>query len=428
MKIQRGYKFRFYPTLAQRRQLAREFGASRYVYNRVLREQETAWREYCKALSVPYYCPKPKLSPVEWSRRVTLWKKSMPWLKNPSATVLVNATYDLESAYQGYFKHDRGKPKFKRRFAGSQSVTYQFDKRHPERCINGQRLSLPKLGECKLVWSQEVPSLPESVTVTRHSTGRWTVTLNAVKTSIDALPWTNQSVGIDMGLQSIVALDCGLKLKTPQHFKASKRRLTHYERMMSRRIGARKGEKKSERWKRARTHVARQHEHVRQERAEALHVLSTAIVRENQAIAIEDLHVRGMARRRSTAPALANAGLGELRRQLTYKAQWYGRDLHVIGRFVRSTGVCPDCSTVGPKLALSVRDWTCQDCDVHHDRDIAAARVIKMLAGLPVGSREFRLVDGYNKLGGVWAKARIWQPEPNEARTAQRALRQDVAA
>ena len=76
------------------------------------------------------------------------------------------------------------------------------------------------------------------------------------------------------------------------------------------------------------------------------------------------------------AGSLADAGLGGFLRTLRYKAEWAGRSWHVHGRFVRSTGVCPICRHVGPKLPLSVREWACDSCGAVHDRDVAAAQVI----------------------------------------------------
>ncbi|WP_041350793.1 RNA-guided endonuclease TnpB family protein [Nitrosococcus watsonii] len=128
-----------------------------------------------------------------------------------------------------------------------------------------------------------------------------------------------------------------------------------------------------------RSRVARLHQRIASKRANFLHGLSTSIVRENQAIAIEDLNVRGMMANGKLARSVGDCGWYELRRQLTYKAKWYGRQLNVVPRFQRTTGVCPDCGTVGEKLPLRVRSWTCGHCGSAHDRDIAAARVIDLM-------------------------------------------------
>jgi putative transposase len=83
--------------------------------------------------------------------------------------------------------------------------------------------------------------------------------------------------------------------------------------------------------------------------------------------------VRGVMANGKLARSVGDCGWYELRRQLTYKAKWYGRQLNIVPRFERTTGVCPDCGTVGNKLPLSVRAWTCEHCERRHDRDIAAA-------------------------------------------------------
>ena len=102
--------------------------------------------------------------------------------------------------------------------------------------------------------------------------------------------------------------------------------------------------------------------------------------------AVEDLSLRGMMRTRM-AGSLADAGLGVFIRTLRYKAEWAGRSWAVSPRFRRSTGVCPDCDLVGPKLPLSVRRWACVGCGAVHDRDVAAARVI-LSGAVPQALRE----------------------------------------
>jgi len=413
-QILRGYKFRFYPTLTQRRQLAIEFGAARYVYNRTLREAEDSWASSKKRFNV-----------FEAKRQVTAWRKELPWLKEASSTVLYSAIWNLDAAYKNWWEGRSKAPKPKGKISAAQSVTYQVDNRHPwgKNMVNGI-IKLPKLGECRVLITREIESIPGSVTVSKHSTGEWFVTLEAVKASIGPLPWTNRGIGIDMGLKSLVAFSDGTKIKTPQWVKASNRRLKRNQRVQSRRVGNKKGQPKSRRWMKAKRQVARTYAHVRQERADFLHKLSTAATKLNQSIGIEDLFVRGMSRNRKLAPALANAGLGELRRQLTYKCQWYGRDLQVIGRFERTTGVCPDCGHAGEKLSLKVREWTCQNCGARHDRDVAAARVIAIKAGiLPVGSRDVMLAEGHTN---YTPQSIVGQWGSDEARTAQQASIQDV--
>jgi putative transposase len=129
--------------------------------------------------------------------------------------------------------------------------------------------------------------------------------------------------------------------------------------------------------------IARLHRHVRNRRHNYLHGLSTGLIREAGAIGIETLGLAGLFRS-GLGLSFADAALGELVRQLAYKAGWHGRHIVKIGRFERSTGCCPDCGLIGPRLARNVRRWRCA-CGAEHDRDIAAARWIALRAREKLG-------------------------------------------
>ena len=110
-------------------------------------------------------------------------------------------------------------------------------------------------------------------------------------------------------------------------------------------------------------------------RKDAMHKATRRLVDTYAGFAVEDLSLRGLMRTR-LAGSFADAGLGEFVRTLRYKAEWAGRSWHVHGRFARSTGVCPDCDWIGPRLRPGIETWVCDGCGVVHDRDVAAARVI----------------------------------------------------
>ena len=130
----------------------------------------------------------------------------------------------------------------------------------------------------------------------------------------------------------------------------------------------------------ARRKVARVHARITDRRTDFLHKLSTRLIRENQAIAIEDLTVRNMVANHALARSISDASWRQLRTMLEYKADWYGRDLLVVDRWYPSTRVCSNCGALHDKLPLNIREWTCP-CGSTHDRDVNAARNI-LAAGL----------------------------------------------
>ena len=147
-------------------------------------------------------------------------------------------------------------------------------------------------------------------------------------------------------------------------------------------------QKGSNRRRQAVARVAKLHRQVRDARADFTHKRSTTLIRENQVICVEDLNVKGMMKNRRLARSLADAAMGELHRQLAYKAQWHSRELHIIDRWAPSSKACSGCGHKLDALPLSVRHWVCPQCEASHDRDINAAVNIRNIGtgGSPGGA------------------------------------------
>jgi putative transposase len=184
---------------------------------------------------------------------------------------------------------------------------------------------------------------------------------------------------VDAGITSLVTLSTGEKVTNPRHEKRDRARLARAQRDLARK------QKGSKNRAKARLKVARIHARIADRRRDALHKLSTRIIRENQTVVIEDLSVRNMVRNHSLARAISDAGWSELRRQLEYKADWYDRTVIAIDRWYPSSKTCSACGHLMGKMPLQVREWVCPECGVVHDRDVNAARVI-MAAGLAVAA------------------------------------------
>ncbi len=121
--------------------------------------------------------------------------------------------------------------------------------------------------------------------------------------------------------------------------------------------------------------LGRVHRRVADCRRDHMHKATRALVDRYEGFAVETLNIKGLMKTRM-GKSFADAGLGEFLRVLRYKSEWAGRQWLTLPAFTRSTGVCPDCGAVGPKLSLSIREWTCAVCGAVHDRDVAAARTI----------------------------------------------------
>ena len=361
--IQRSYQFRFYPTAVQIALLAQFFGAARWVWNAAL-----AWRSHWyKALGE-------SVTGVDFSRELTWLKKldSLAWLAAVPATVLAQVLRDQDRAFSNFFAKRARYPRFKRRTEAA-SIRFQLNQRTVMNVYRaGAFLKLPGLGVLDVIWSRIPGGVPKMVTVRRDACGRYFVSF-MVEEVIEQAESSTKSVGIDVGLKDVIVTSDGRKSGNPRNLRRYQRRLKRAQRRLSRK---RKG---SNRWQRQKRRVARIHARISDARQDFLHKQTTQLVREHGAIAIEDLNVKGLARTR-LAKSMHDAALGELRRQLDYKCRWHGRVLLVADRFAPTSKTCSRCGAVQAEMPLQIRDWTCPDCGVVHDRDVNAAMNVLMFA------------------------------------------------
>lgn len=346
--------------------LRRTLGCCRLVYNKALHERSQAWTQGEKSLTY-----------AQQSAALTAWKKTddLSFLNEVSSVPLQQALRHLQAAYANFFAKRAKYPSFKRRHAGGSAEFTRSAFR-----MRGGQVHLAKMSEpLSIRWSRPLPAgvLPSSVTVSVDAAGRWHASLLCDDPSIKALPKSKAAVGLDLGLNSLVTLSTGEHIRNPRH---DNRELAR-KRILSRRLDrTKKGSKNREK---ARRKLARLHARVTDRRRDHLHKLSTRLVRENQAIVVEDLNVRGMVRNRSLARSISDAGWSELVRQLEYKCDWYGREFVKVDRWYPSSKTCSACGLVRERLDLSTRRWRCKGCGAEHDRDHNAAKNISA-AGLAV--------------------------------------------
>ena len=227
-------------------------------------------------------------------------------------------------------------------------------------------------------WSRTLPdgATPSTITIKLAPSGRWSVSL-LVDVEIETLPRTDNQVGIDLGITSLLTLSTGEKIANPKGFKAKYRQLRRAQKYLSRK------QKGSNNRHKARLKVAKVHQKITDARKDNLHKLTTRLVRENQTITVEDLAVKNMIKNPQLALAISDASWRELVRQLDYKCDWYGRTLIKIDRWFPSSKRCGNCGHIVDKMPLNIREWDCPNCGMHHDRDINAAKNI-LAAGLAV--------------------------------------------
>ncbi|CAM5321502.1 transposase [Streptomyces avidinii] len=380
--MQLRYSFRVYPSAGQRMALARAFGCARFVFNDALRVRETA-----RAAGLPL------VPSGELSKRLTASKKTpeRAWLGEVSSVVLQQSLRDLDTAYKNFFDGLRGKrprmgaPRFKSRKDNRQAI--RFTANAGWKIMAGGKLRLPKVGDLAVKWSRSLPSTPSTVTVAKDAAGRYFASFVVETGTDDTLPETAGQVGIDLGLTHFAILSDGTKIDSPRFLRRAEKKLKREQRRLSRKAKASNNRTK------ARIKVARAHVRVADARREFHHQLSTRLIRENQAVAVEDLAVKGLARTRM-AKSIHDAGWSALLTMLEYKAARYGRTFVRIGRFEPTSQVCCVCGVKDGPKPLHIREWTCGACGAVLDRDINAAVNVAKAAGLAVSACRARVRPG----------------------------------
>lgn len=370
--VQKAFKYRFYPTPKQIQQLNIEFGHARFVWNWALDMRIKAYKRR-----------EEKLNNVSISKVLTKLKQSSRyrWLQDGSSTCAIQRLRDLDAAFINFFEGRAKYPCFKKK-CSAQSVRYQLDTRfNNKEFINGASLVLPKIGSVKIKITRRPSSNPKMATVSRDSAGRYFVSI-VTEEPVEKLKPINKQIGVDMGVADIVVCSDGFKSGSPKHYRKHEKQLAKAQRVFSRKT------KGSNRREKQRVKVAKLHAKIKDSRRDFLHNLSSKLINENQVIAIEDLNVKGMVKNRRLSKSISDIGMHELRRQLEYKADWYGRDIIVIDRWTPTSKVCSSCGSVVDNMSLSVREWTCKDCGEHHDRDInAAINILHTAMGAEINAR-----------------------------------------
>lgn len=366
--------------------LARTFGSCRVVFNDFVCERDRLHRAGLHK----------DVSFAETARLVTTVAKTTSgraWLGEVSAVPLQQAVQDAVRAYRNFFDSITGKRKgrkmrlpSRKRRSHRQSARFTANARFKILDTGGSKwgkVRLPKIGDLRFVRSRCLPSVASSVTVIGEPDGTYWVSF-VVDEPARPSGKTGQVAALDLGLIDLAAVvtvnsDTGeaarFKVPNPRLLNAAQRRLARRQRSLSRK------QKGSANQAKARVRVAKTHRKVRDLRADHHHKLAGALVAANAIICLETLSLTGMGRTR-LAKSVHDAGLGNLIRLITEKAENQGRTVRRIGQWEPTTQTCSVCGTPGGKKPLHIREWKCEGCGARLDRDYNAAVNILVAAGL----------------------------------------------
>lgn len=380
----KAYKYRIYPTTDQKVLLNKTFGCCRFVYNRMLDLKKQAYEK-----------DKTNISTYDLIKEIPMLKTKYDWLKEPSSICLQKAVFNLGAAFDNFFREIKkgnkklGFPKYKNKYKNN-SCKYDLNI-HVYQDIN--KIKIPKIGLVKTHFDRHPKGVLKSITISKSPTNKYYA--SCVYETGEVIPTKpeitkHDAVGIDLGLKDFAILSNGEKILNPRFYEEVDCKIKRLQRFESRK------KKGSNRKKRIRNKINRLYERKHNLTINFIHHTANSILSKNQTIVIEDLNVSGMMKNHCLAKSISEVSWSEFVRILTYKSQWYGKNLLKIGRFEPSSKTCSCCGYVLDHLSLSTRTWICPECGADHDRDHNAATNI-----LNFGLTKYSpAVSGFNGRGG----------------------------
>ena len=345
-------KIRLYPNAAQTDKLAKAFGCARWYWNNSLAETQKVYQETGKGLGQ-----------YQLNARLPQLKSEVEWLGETHSQVLQSVSLHLSRAFVNFFERRAKYPQFKNKHR-KQSIQYP----QGVKVVDSSKVFLPKIGHIKAVVHRELAGAIKTVTVSKDPGGKYfasILTENGVEAPVASL--NGRILGIDVGLTDLAVTSDGSKFSNPKHVAKAQKNLARKQQHLSRKV------KGSNTRNKARLHVAKAHERVANARQDYLHKLSTRLVNENQVIAVEDLHVKGMMKNHNLARAIGDVSWSSFTNMLKYKTAKAGKGYIEVNRFFASSKTCSCCLHAQAKMPLNIRMWTCDKCGVRHDRDVNAA-------------------------------------------------------
>lgn len=353
----KAFKYRIYPTKEQEVFLSKTFGCVRFVWNQLVSNFNSFSKD----------------GPNQVVTEKTL--KDNPeyaWLNEVISYALQQKRMDFDETKNQFFNKSRkvkiGRMKFK-----SKGSKDSF--RIPVASLAGgvksidldsSKLKLPKMSALKMVVDRKFTGVPKSVTVSRNPSGQYFVSV-LVQEEVELKQNTGRSIGIDLGLKDLLIASNGLKISNPRWFRESQTKLKRAQQHLSRKV------KGSNRRNKARLKVARLYQKITNQRIWVYQNLSTWLVNNYDTICMEKLNVRGMVKNHKLAKSIQDASWSTFVSMISYKCKWYGKTFQQIDTFYPSSKLCSSCGHKMDNMELSIREWTCPDCGVCHDRDLNAA-------------------------------------------------------
>ena len=369
-------KYRIYPNKNQSILINKTVGCARFVYNKMLSD---------------FYDYDLIKTPADY-------KQEYPFLKEVDSLALSNSQMNLRQAFRNYKnnKDHFDKPKFKKK--SRSKLSYKTNNQKGTIRIENNKLILPKFKSgIKIILHRQIEGLIKSVTIEQVPIGYYTASIlyDVPDNQEETILSKDNIVGIDLGLTHLAITSNNEKYDNPKHFHQLQKKLAKEQRILSRRfennIKERKYDKNGDlvetvfkkplkdckNYQKQKRKVAKIHNKIKNQRLDNLHKVSTEIVKNHDYVVLETLRVHNMIKNRKLSKSIADVGWSIFVNMIKYKCERYGKDFVQIDQWFPSSQICSHCNHKDGKKALSIREWTCNNCGTHHDRDINAAINIK---------------------------------------------------
>ena len=350
------YKYRIYPNTEQKIFFAKCFGCVRFFYNKSLSDMNEIYKSTDKFKNI---------TPASY-------KEDYPFLKEVDSLALSNAQLNRNIAFKDFIKQNdkssKDKPNFKSK-RNDQSYTTN-NQGSVKISSNNRYISIPKCLRIRIKMHRTFIGTIKSITVSRTTDNKYYISL-LVETDVEPLKESDNTIGLDLGLKSLIVDSNGKKYKNHKYLTKIENKLAKEQRKLSKMV------KGSHNRDKQRIKVAKLHKHIQNQRNDYLHKLSKKIIDENQIICIEDLKVKDMMSDSKLARNISDVSWSRLVSMLIYKANWYGRTIVKVPKDYPSSQLCHACGYKNSITKdLTIRQWTCPKCGSIHDRDINAAKNI----------------------------------------------------
>ena len=360
-------RVRALPSLQQRDKIDTTINCCRFVKNHMIELNSKIYSRRKEHLS---YNAMQNLLPV--------MKGYLPWLKEADSQALKYACRQVDNAYQRFFKKLGGYPRFKSRRAAVQSyTTTNAASIHYE----PGRVSLPCLGWITVLDNRELPDnakICRTAVIRDHGQYYISIIYKTDDTVTAHHVDENNVIGLDYKSDGLYADSEGDICDMPHWYRLSEKAIAKEQRRLSRKVGARKGERPSGNFRRQQKRLFKKNRHAANQRKDFLHKQSTEIANRYDAVCVEDLNMKAMSNKGfGNGKATLDNGYGMFLSMLDYKLHDRGKELIRIDRWYPSSQTCSCCGYKNPEVKdLSVRKWICPECGAVHNRDINAAENI----------------------------------------------------